>query len=56
LLRSRAPHLDQTKGYVDELSKIGLRTLFLAKRDLTEEEFKNWNDRLNAARLSKENK
>ncbi|KAI4339460.1 hypothetical protein MLD38_024403 [Melastoma candidum] len=41
---------DATKAHVNEYADAGLRTLILAYRELDEEEYKNFNQRFNAAK------
>lgn len=50
LLRPGQPDIERTQQHIDELSTIGLRTLLLGKKILTEDEYNNWNRKLQAAR------
>lgn len=44
--------LTNTKCHIDEYSEAGLRTLALAYRELTEEEYTVWNEKYSAAKNS----
>ncbi len=35
-------YIEQTKAYVDQFSKEGLRTLLLAKKDISQREYDSW--------------
>ena len=35
--------LEQTKAYIDAYSKEGLRTLLVAKKDISQREYTAWN-------------
>ena len=41
--------LTQTKAYIDEFSREGLRTLMLAKKDVSEREYTAWSAKFAAA-------
>ena len=41
--------LTQTKAYIDEFSREGLRTLMLAKKDLSEREYAAWSTKFASA-------
>ena len=41
--------LTQTKAYIDEFSREGLRTLMLAKKDVSEREYAAWSAKFAAA-------
>ena len=43
LNKGQSVHLSKTKEYVDAFAEEGLRTLFLAKRDLTANQYYKWN-------------
>ena len=43
--RAQEEFLTQTKNYIDEFSKEGLRTLMLTKKDLSSREYYAWNER-----------
>lgn len=44
--------MDSTGEFVDEFAKEGLRTLYLAKKTIGENEYKNWNKEFEKAMLS----
>ncbi|KAK3123313.1 hypothetical protein QOZ80_8AG0628410 [Eleusine coracana subsp. coracana] len=44
--------LERTKSHINEYSEAGLRTLALAYRELTEEEYSAWNNEYSAAKNS----
>lgn len=50
LLRDGQADLAPTKAHVDRLSVLGLRTLFLGKKTLTEDEYQRWFRELQEAR------
>lgn len=50
LLRDGQHDLDQTQQHIDKLSVLGLRTLLLGKKVLTEDEYNRWNRELQEAR------
>lgn len=41
--------MDTTQEYVDAYAQEGLRTLLLAKKDLSEDYYAEWNNRFMAA-------
>lgn len=41
----------ETQKAVDECARIGLRTLFLAEKILDDKDYKEWNEKAEAARL-----
>ncbi len=52
VLRTVEPNLIRSQQHVDKLSVTGLRTLFLAKRILTQAEYNNWKEEYNRAAAS----
>jgi len=40
--RGHDEYLNQTKAYIDNFSKEGLRTLMLTKKDISEREYSAW--------------
>ena len=44
--------LTQTKAYIDEFSREGLRTLMLAKKDISEREYQDWLEKFTRALTS----
>lgn len=50
LLRDGQQELDRTQAHIDRLSVLGLRTLLLGKKVLTEEEYNRWNKELQEAK------
>ena len=48
--------LSKTQDYVDEYAEEGLRTLFLAERVISEEEYEKWNAEAQAAKLQVQNR
>jgi magnesium-transporting ATPase (P-type) len=50
LLRDGQQDLDRTQAHIDRLSVLGLRTLLLGKKVLTEEEYNRWNKELQEAK------
>lgn len=48
--------LQVTKKYVQSAAVEGLRTLFMAKKELTEEEYADWNSRFTEAATSIKNR
>ena len=41
--------LTQTKAYIDEFSKEGLRTLMLTRKDISEREYATWSEKFKKA-------
>ena len=54
--KSREEILEQGKKFVDKFSALGFRTLFLAMRILSEEEYQKFNDDLKEAQMALEDK
>lgn len=50
LLRDGQQDLDRTQEHIDRLSVLGLRTLLLGKKVLTEDEYNRWNRELQEAK------
>ena len=50
LLRDGQRDLPKTQEHIDRLSVLGLRTLMLGKKSITENDFNQWNRELQAAK------
>lgn len=48
-LEEQAEIISDTDGFVDDYAKDGLRTLFLGKRVISQEEYDDWNAKFDAA-------
>lgn len=55
-LKPGQPTLNKTKQYLEEFSIQGLRTLMLARKTISQQEFNQWNSNYMKARSSIQNR
>ena len=48
--------LNETAKFVDDFAQGGLRTLFLAKKNINKSDYEQWNKKFDKAMLSTENR